>query len=504
MSIVLAHEADFALGPLTVVPSSRELIDAGGGRHVLEPRVMQVLVALARAEGAVVSKDDLLASCWEGRVVGEDAINRVLSRLRRAAEDEADGAFRIETVTRVGYRLVRDGAGKAASPARRAPSKLSRRKALAGGAAAVVAGGGALWFTSRRPAGAVEFERQAQAALEYRTPEQLSLAISTLRRLTQIEPDRAANWSLLAIGYATLGAQSPDNASLFARAREAGRKARALDRDDPDAGMLELLIEPWYRNWLNWDASARRQLARFPDHPRLNLTYGVFLSQVGRGREALARIESVPAEHRSGPFDGFVYVLLLYGADRLDQADREIERLITAYPQHFAVWFTRSRYLNYTGRSDQALAMFGPGYPKPTGIPQWNFDLSASESRSIMSRRPEDIADTLARYDEAIEQGTGFIQNAIIFDALMGRADEAFMLAQRFYFSIGRTSQRRYSQEQAIYAPRNRLTYFLFSRETSSLRQDARFGELTRKLGLEEFWRVTRIPPDYRKMGADA
>ena len=47
---------------------------------------MQVLVALHRAFPNVVSRDDLIASCWEGRVVGDDAINRAIGRLRRLSE----------------------------------------------------------------------------------------------------------------------------------------------------------------------------------------------------------------------------------------------------------------------------------------------------------------------------------------------------------------------------------------------------------------------------------
>lgn len=100
--IELAREPDFALGPLQVRPSTRMAAWAGR-EEVLEPRVMQVLVALARASGAVVSRDALIAACWEGRIVGEDAINRTIGRIRRLAEDS--GAFTVETIARVGYRL---------------------------------------------------------------------------------------------------------------------------------------------------------------------------------------------------------------------------------------------------------------------------------------------------------------------------------------------------------------------------------------------------------------
>src|SRR5438105_6122913 len=101
--IRLSEIADFSLGELRVRPSLREL-ERGGARQQLEPRVMQVLVALAAAEGAVVSRDDLIARCWEGRIVGDDAINRCISILREIAE--TSGAFRIETIPRVGYRLI--------------------------------------------------------------------------------------------------------------------------------------------------------------------------------------------------------------------------------------------------------------------------------------------------------------------------------------------------------------------------------------------------------------
>jgi len=66
---------------------------------------MQVLVALAKARGAVVSRDDLISDCWDGRVVGEDAITLVMMKLRKLAQ-RTEGAFAVETVPRVGYRLA--------------------------------------------------------------------------------------------------------------------------------------------------------------------------------------------------------------------------------------------------------------------------------------------------------------------------------------------------------------------------------------------------------------
>jgi TolB-like protein len=101
----LAHEPDFTVGAITFRPSLCEAEIGGEVRH-LEPRVALVLVALGHSEGCVMSRDDLIARCWDGVVVGDDAINRVIGKIRRLA-DSPEAGFLIETVPRVGYRLVR-------------------------------------------------------------------------------------------------------------------------------------------------------------------------------------------------------------------------------------------------------------------------------------------------------------------------------------------------------------------------------------------------------------
>jgi TolB-like protein len=111
----LARTEPFRLGAAEVRPATREVVDAGGRPIVLEPRVMQVLVALARRRGEVVSRDELVEACWRGRVVGDDAINRCVAAIRRLALTW--GQVAIATIARVGYRL-----DEAAQPAPREPN----------------------------------------------------------------------------------------------------------------------------------------------------------------------------------------------------------------------------------------------------------------------------------------------------------------------------------------------------------------------------------------------
>ncbi|VWX48033.1 winged helix-turn-helix domain-containing protein [Novosphingobium sp. 9U] len=104
--IELAKEPEFEMGGVAVVPAYRQLTASDGGQVVVEHRVMQVLIALADAAGAIVTRDELIKSCWDGRIVGDDAINRVISRLRRTAQELGGDVFRVETINKVGYRLV--------------------------------------------------------------------------------------------------------------------------------------------------------------------------------------------------------------------------------------------------------------------------------------------------------------------------------------------------------------------------------------------------------------
>jgi DNA-binding winged helix-turn-helix (wHTH) protein len=102
-SIILAKEPDFRLGVLSVAPAKRQVAN-GAVVETLQPRIMQVLVALASCRGEVVSRDELMVRCWGGCAVSDDSIHRCVARLRRLAERH--GGFRLETVPRVGYQLI--------------------------------------------------------------------------------------------------------------------------------------------------------------------------------------------------------------------------------------------------------------------------------------------------------------------------------------------------------------------------------------------------------------
>jgi DNA-binding winged helix-turn-helix (wHTH) protein/TolB-like protein len=146
----LARATDFALHGVRVRPSVRRIGD-GAAQQTLEPRVMQVLVALARRFGEVVSRDALIATCWDGRIVGDEAITVCITKLRRIGL--AHGAFRIETVPRVGYRMLEP---EPSARGDRAPPRRRSTRALVLAAIAVAAlAAGAVVYALRKPAPAL-------------------------------------------------------------------------------------------------------------------------------------------------------------------------------------------------------------------------------------------------------------------------------------------------------------------------------------------------------------
>lgn len=108
----LGHRQPVRVGSAELRPATCEIVGPGG-REKVQPKVMQVMVALVDAGGGTVTRDDIVERCWGSQVVGDDSINRVIFRIRRLAEGVAAGSFAVETITKVGYRLVEVGGGAA-------------------------------------------------------------------------------------------------------------------------------------------------------------------------------------------------------------------------------------------------------------------------------------------------------------------------------------------------------------------------------------------------------
>src|SRR5712671_4523345 len=72
----------------------------------LDMRAMRLLVCLAEHAGEVVSIDDLLNQAWPEVTVAPDSVYQAVASLRRLLGDDPKQPTYIETVPRLGYRMV--------------------------------------------------------------------------------------------------------------------------------------------------------------------------------------------------------------------------------------------------------------------------------------------------------------------------------------------------------------------------------------------------------------
>jgi transcriptional activator of cad operon len=93
------------IGAWCVNPPSGQISRDGETARV-EVRTMRLLLCLAERAGEVVSIDDLLNQVWSGVFVNQDSVYQAVASLRRVLGDDPKQPTYIETVPRLGYRLV--------------------------------------------------------------------------------------------------------------------------------------------------------------------------------------------------------------------------------------------------------------------------------------------------------------------------------------------------------------------------------------------------------------
>ena len=89
-----------------VLDTARRELSRGGEQIELEPQVFDLLVYLLQNRERVVSKDDLLASVWGGRIVSDATLDSRIAAIRRALGDTGAAQTLIRTFARKGVRFV--------------------------------------------------------------------------------------------------------------------------------------------------------------------------------------------------------------------------------------------------------------------------------------------------------------------------------------------------------------------------------------------------------------
>ncbi len=509
--IDLARSTDFALGPIMVRPSSRELVGVAGAVMV-EPKVMQVLVVLSQAEGRVVSRDDLVTRCWDGRIVGDDAVNRVIGKLRRVAEDAGAGAFRIETVARTGHRLIcqRPMPEAAEEPVPTANQRRARWPAMIG---AVALAGVCLfaWINAHRPkpfaaavpqgmpAAVTDLETRGLASMFENTPEQTAEGVDYLRQATVLAPRAAPVWGSLAMSYVlSLGWAPPaERAAFVDRVHSAASRGLGLDPRESRSAAALVSLQPTFGQWSAKAAALAAAEARAsPDAGPLAFQRVQFLMATGQNRAALAAIRPIIAASPLVPWVRATHIDLLAANGRLEDADRAADEAGRIWPRDRLIWFTRYDLAMFNGQPKKALAMAAdrPGWPKQTSAAEIGF---AVRTARAMQAHGDETAPLLRALVAAAPHGQAEAERAVRAAAALGRADLAVAVAHKLLLDrLPATPRRTVLPYIGLPADTEAPTTTLFLPPAMSLAREPGFLDLMRHVGLVAYWHHAR-PPDF-------
>jgi TolB-like protein/Tfp pilus assembly protein PilF len=99
--------ACWQFGDVIVDNALHRVIVAGVPRS-LEPKAFRLLQFLIEHRDHVVSKEEILAAIWDDSVVSDNALSRAIAQIRRIIGDDSRHPSYLETVPKVGYRLIAD------------------------------------------------------------------------------------------------------------------------------------------------------------------------------------------------------------------------------------------------------------------------------------------------------------------------------------------------------------------------------------------------------------
>jgi DNA-binding winged helix-turn-helix (wHTH) protein len=226
----------------------------------LSPKAYDVLVALVRQSGRLVTKDELLAQVWPESFVEEGILNVHVAALRKALGDDTRPSTYIETVVRSGYRFI---AAVTCDPVHGKPSTPS---------------------AITRPVELYELVGGGRSHLLSGSYFELPSAVNAFRSAIEIDPTYAPAHAGLARAQCLQAVfRVVPHQEAFTEAKASALRALAMDSASADAQVAlgtVLFLSEW--DWTAAERSLCRALEINPDHTEALLQYGSLQEALGR------------------------------------------------------------------------------------------------------------------------------------------------------------------------------------------------------------------------------
>ena len=443
----------FHFGEFTLDVQERRFL-RGADAVRLAPKAFDLLAALLRHSGRLVSKDELLARVWPNSFVEEGILNVHVSALRRVLGDEARPPAYIETVARSGYRF--------AAPVRRIQDLDVDSAALS----PVI-----------RPVELYESVGRGRSHLLSGSPVDLPRAVAAFQAAIEIDGTYAPPYAGLARARCAQGElHAVPHLEAFAEAKALALRALALDSACVDAHVAlgtVLFLHNW--DWPAAERSLRHALALDPDHTEGLVQYGALMEALGKLDEGLHFKQQALARNPRSPWLLVQIATSYFHQRKHDETLVWAQRALDLDPTHLlaaslvsSVHWRRGELVSFL---EENLKSAPPGVPDEalTNLRQIVVEMRSVQASAGLSGLARYMAEAV--HDPRLE-----------FDTMLKLASRRAIL----YGDAGRLDDAFECLDQAIASQDPALVYLSVAPHWDSLRGDPRFIPRLQRLGLPD------------------
>lgn len=302
--------------------------------------------------------------------------------------------------------------------------------------------------------------------------------LDAARAVTAAVPDFSFGWSARALAAVPLAQErtSADALQIAQEAHDAAERSIKLDDQNPEGYMALAGLLP-----LNRYAEREQLLKKAISVRRLEcgcerLSYGDFLTSVGRMDEAVEQYGRGQAKMPLAPFSNVRLAQALYEVGRHEEADRILSQTVEMWPDASDVQLLKVKAAFWTKRYDDALAA-----------------LSSPELRLSRDQR-----DALVATFNALKTGSSAsrTQAVALDERCAGDPERSDRLIVAALAALGDQNAALVAAQSLIASRGHRYADVLFEPNLASARQIPAYGALVGQLGLIRYWRSDGHPPD--------
>ncbi|CAN5589514.1 adenylate/guanylate cyclase domain-containing protein [soil metagenome] len=297
------------------------------------------------------------------------------------------------------------------------------------------------------------------------TPPEQEKSIGYFEQAVQIDPNYALAYHGLAAAYIALGMTGVrPSTEMFPKAKDAAIRAIQIDSALAEAHATLSLIHMFFDwDWAAAEREGRHAISLDPNLGSAHLALAQVLSLKGRHPEAL-RAAAIGRElDRVSLLNNSREGALLYLARHFDEADQRLQRTLELDPNFWIAHTYRGKVFLEQGKITEAIAAFNQAIESSRGNPEPLAALGYLYGRTGNGAKAQEVLAQL--HEIAVQRGVAPYHFALVHTGLVEQ-DEALAWL-----------------EKAVEERDPRVSWLQVEPSWDSLRGDARFAEILRRVG---------------------